>query len=275
MHFNVDRIAHGYDHYAVLEREIADRLMDRLLFFREPPKRILEIACSTGYFTEKLSLQYPDAEITAIDISPAMIHIAEHKQLKNVNFIVQDIFESAFKAGQFDAIVFNLFPCDHADLPRLMERCYAWLSVDGVLMFSTYGVDTLKEMRAAFAAVDEYAHVNEYIDMHLIGDLLLKMGFFQPVMNAEWVTMTYRSLQSFWEDLRGIGSRLYDDRKRLGLFTPRQFKIVEATYDTLKVDDLYPATYEITFGMAFKSAEQAMKDGVVRVPVEAISRRGI
>ena len=272
MHFNVDRIAHGYDHYAVLEREISDRLIDRLLFFREPPKRILEIACSTGYLTGKLSLQYPDAEITAIDISGAMIHLAKHKQLKNVNFIAQDIFESAFKAGQFDAIVFNLFPCDHADLPRLMERCFAWLSTDGVLMFSTYGVDTLKEMRAAFAAVDEYAHVNEYIDMHLIGDLLLKIGFFQPVMNAEWITMTYRSLQMFWEDLRGIGSRVYDDRKRLGLFTPRQFKIVEATYDTLKVDDLYPATYEITFGMAFKSGEQAMKDGVVRVPIESIGR---
>lgn len=270
MHFNADRIALGYDNYAVLQREIADRLMDRLLYFREPPKRILEIACSTGYLTQKMALQYPDAQITAIDISSEMIHIAQHKQLKNVEFVVQDIFESAFRAGQFDAIVFNLFPENHQDLQRLLERCYAWLAVDGVLMFSTFGVDTLKEMRAAFAAVDEYAHVNEFIDMHLIGDLLLKIGFFQPVMNAEWVTLTYRNLHMFWEDLRGVGSYLYDDRKRLGLLTPRQFKVVEATYDTLKVDDLYPATYEISFGMAQKSAQQVMKDGVAKISVEQI-----
>lgn len=265
-------IAESYDNYAVLQREIADRLIDRLLFFREPPKRILEIACATGYLTHKLSEQYPDAEITAIDISPAMIAIAQQKSLPNVTFLTQDIFESAFRAGQFDAIVFNLFPDDHADLTRLLDRCYAWLAVDGFLMFSTYGVDTLKELRAAFSAVDQYAHINEYMDLHIIGDLLLKLGFFQPVMNAEWVTLTYRTLQGLWDDLKGIGSRLYDDRKRYGLLTPRDLKVVEATYDTLREDDLYPATYEITYGMAQKMAAQSMKDGVATFPIELIGK---
>lgn len=268
------RFAEGYDNFAVLQREIADRLIDRLLFFKEPPTRILEIACATGYFTKKLSELYPDADITAIDISPAMIDIAKKKQLPNVTFLTQDIFASAFRAGQFDAIVFNLFPEDHGDLPRLLERCHAWLSVDGFLMFSTLGVDTLKELRASFAAVDENAHVNEYMDLHIIGDLLLKIGFFQPVMNAEWITLTYRTIQGLWDDLKGIGSQLYDTRKRHGLLTPRDLKVVEATYDTLREDDLYPATYEITYGMAQKVAAQSMKDGVATFPITLIGKAG-
>ncbi len=268
-----DKIAATYDNYAVLQHEIAERLIDRLSFFKESPKCILEIACATGHFTGKLSQLYPDAHITAIDISSEMIQIASHKNLKNVTLLEQDIFKSAFKAGQFDAIIFNLFPCDHADLPRLLERCYAWLSVNGFLMFSTYGVDTLKELRRAFSEVDHHAHVNEYMDLHPIGDLMLNLGFFQPVMNVEWVTLTYRNLHAFWADLKGIGSQLYDSRKRKGLLTPRDFKIVEASYDALREDDLYPATYEITYGMAHKHAEQTAKEGIATIPISAIQGR--
>jgi malonyl-CoA O-methyltransferase len=270
-----NRIAASYDHYAVLQREIADRLVDRLSFFKSPPKRILEIGCATGYFTEKLSALYPEASITTIDFSENMLNIARKKSLKNVQFVEQDIFESAFRAGQFDAIIFNLFPDDHANMQRLLERCYAWLSLDGFLMFSTLGVDSLKELRAAFASVDEYAHVNQYIDLHIIGDMLLKIGFFQPVMNAEWVTLTYRNLHTLWADLKGVGSYVYDDRKRYGLLTPRDLKVIEATYDNLRVDDLYPATYEITYGMAEKKATQTVTEGVATIPVSAIQGRKV
>lgn len=265
--------ADSYDHYAVLQQEIADRMMERLLFFKQAPTAILEIACATGYLTQKLAHQYPDAAITAVDQDPAMMAHVVQKNMSNVNAMTHDIYDAAFRAGQFDLIMFNLFPDDHTEFQRLFERCYAWLKPEGYLMFSTFGVDTLKELRASFAAVDHHAHVNEYLDLHIIGDMLLKYGFDQPVMNAEWVTLTYHTLQGFWDDLKGVHSQLHDTRKRPGLLTPRALKVVEATYDTLREDDLYPATYEITYGMAQKPATSSMKAGVATITIDAIGGR--
>ncbi len=259
-----DLIARSYDHYAVLQHEIADRLIDRLSFFKAKPSRILEIACATGFLTAKLSAMYPDAAITAIDSSDNMLAIAKEKNLPNVIFLKQDIFQSAFRAGQFDAIIFNCFPEDHADLPRLLERCYAWLAVGGFLMFSTFGVDTLKELRSAFVASGQQVHLKDYVDLHPIGDMLLHIGFFQPVMNAEWVTLTYRSLHGLWEDLKGTGSYAFDQD---------QLNAVAAAYDEMRVDDVYPATYEINYGMAEKRAEQPVKHGEVAIPISAIQGR--
>ncbi len=124
--------------------------------------------------------------------------------------------------------------------------------------------ETLKELRAAFAASDPEVHLKDYLDLHPIGDMLLHIGFYQPVMNAEWVTLTYRSLHGLWEDLKGTGSDVLDED---------QLSTVAAAYDAMRVDDLYPATYEINFGMAEKRAEQPVKNGEVAIPVSAIQGR--
>ncbi|RTL01005.1 MAG: malonyl-[acyl-carrier protein] O-methyltransferase BioC, partial [Neisseriaceae bacterium] len=126
------------------------------------------------------------------------------------------------------------------------------LRPDGLLMFSTLGPDTLKELRQAFSGADGYAHVNRFIDMHDIGDALVHNGFAEPVMDMEYITLTYESVKAVMLDLKAIGAQQVLDGRNPGLMGKSRWQKVLDNYERLRQAGRLPATYEIVYGHAWK-----------------------
>jgi malonyl-CoA O-methyltransferase len=135
------------------------------------------------------------------------------------------------------------------------------LQPGGLLLFSTFGPDTLKELRAAFAAADGYGHVNTFIDMHDLGDGLVQAGLADPVMEMEVITLEYSSVEKVARDLQAIGARnALPDRPR-GLSGRERWRKVVAQYETMRRAGILPATYEVVYGHAWKVPPRHLPDG--------------
>ena len=147
----------------------------------------------------------------------------------------------------------------HDPLPALKE-IHRVLEVGGMLMFSTLGPDTLKELRAALPPSDA-EHLHRFIDMHDLGDALVGAGFSDPVMDMEMLTVTYTSLDDLLRDLRASGSANAATTRPRGLVGKGHWQKLRANYEQLRRDGRLPATVEVVYGHAWKAAPKVAEDG--------------
>jgi malonyl-CoA O-methyltransferase len=135
------------------------------------------------------------------------------------------------------------------------------LEPGGLFLFSTFGPDTLKELRAAFAAVDGHDHVNRFVDMHDLGDALVAAGFADPVMEMEMITLEYASVEAVARDLKAIGARNAMPGRPRGLSGRGRWKQVAANYERHRREGALPASWEVIYGHAWKVAPKKLADG--------------
>ena len=124
-----------------------------------------------------------------------------------------------------------------------------------MLVFSCYGPDTLYELKQAWRAVDDLPHVNDFPDMHDIGDELMSVGFREPVMDVERLTVEYSDVMALMRDLKGSGAHNVATQRLRGLTGKAHFRGMLQAYEQFSYDGRYPASYEVTFGAAFAPAE--------------------
>jgi malonyl-CoA O-methyltransferase len=163
------------------------------------------------------------------------------------------------------------------DLDAAFREVRRVLRPDGLFAFTTFGPDTLRELRAAWAAVDGYSHVNTFIDMHDIGDALVRAGLTEPVLDVERVTLTYPDVLSLMRDLKVIGAHNVTAGRPRGLVGRGALRRVEAAYEPARRSGLIPATYEVVYGAAWGTAGKRAGpavDGEVRISPSSIRRRG-
>ena len=137
-------------------------------------------------------------------------------------------------------------------------------------MFTTFGPDTLKELRAAFARADGHTHVNRFIDMHDIGDMLVHAGFADPVMDMETMTLTYATPKAMMLDLKAIGATNATRGRPRGLTGRHRIERVYAQLARLARDGRLPATYEVVYGHAWKGEPKTTPEGL---PIVKLERR--
>lgn len=271
-----DRAAISYDAAAVLQREIADRLFDRLQLIRLEPARMLDAGCGTGYAGSFLLPRFSGATLIELDLAPAMLQVARERHRGGLARRLGALFKGASNAqicadfeqlplanDSVDLIWSSLAIqwCNNPDL--VFAEFMRVLKPGGLLMFATLGPDTLKELRAAFAGIDDHRHVNDFIDMHDLGDALVRAGFASPVMDMEMLTLTYDDVKGVLRDLRDIGAN-HTVERRPGLLGKRAWQTVLARYEAFRCDGLLPASYEAVFGHAWKpevSPSRALPDG--------------
>ena len=208
------RAAREYDAAAVLQREVCQRMLERLDYIKLQPDRILDAGSGTGWGTRQLAQRYPAAQMVALDIALGMLNVAReqsswwHKLFSNnqQGHVCADIEALPLAANSMKMVWSNLALQWCNDLPATFRELYRVLKTEGLIMFSTFGPDTLKELRAAFHGVDGHNHVSRFTDMHDIGDMLTQGGFTEPVMDMEIITLTYSDVKSVMQDLRGIGA---------------------------------------------------------------------
>ena len=141
------------------------------------------------------------------------------------SLVCGDVCALPFASGTFGLVWSNLTLQWVAELPRAVAEMHRVLEIGGLVMFTTFGPDTLKELRAAFAGVDAHPHVARFADMHDIGDLLVQSGFADPVMQMEMLTLTYPDARSMAHDLKAIGATNAAQGRRRGLTGRRRFEM--------------------------------------------------
>ncbi|MBO1924661.1 malonyl-ACP O-methyltransferase BioC [Thiomicrorhabdus sp. 6S3-12] len=292
--------APSYDDAAILQKTVAERIDERLELTTVQAQRIADIGAGTGLLTVKLMQRYPEAELFAVDLSEAMLHQARSRLIKPkmpklgaVNRLLPqnlankcgavmlnaDAFALPFADNSLDMLTSNLMLqwCD--DLDAVFAEFRRVLRPDGLLMFTTFGPDTLKELRQAWNMADtEREHVNHFIDMHDIGDALIRAGFGQPVMDVEHFTLTYDKPIGVMKDLKAIGATNASLNRNRGLMGKERFQAMLNAYETLRRNGKIPATYEVVHGHAWAAQERFKgpdrdRSGLVEISLDEFSRQ--
>jgi malonyl-CoA O-methyltransferase len=263
------RAAETYDAHAVLQREVGQRLVEHLEGIRLEPRRVLDLGCGTGASFAALAQRFPGARLTGLDVAQPMLRQARSRtpwwrrtvRASTAPALVCGDAERLPIAAASHEMIFSNLALQWCRPEAAFAEAARVLVPEGLLLFSTLGPDTLKELRAAFAAVDSSGHVNPFVDMHDLGDALVHAGFADPVMEMEVITLEYASLAAVAADLRAIGaSNALPDRPR-GLGGRARWRGVEAQYERQRRDGILPATYEVVYGHAWKKAARVAPDG--------------
>ena len=282
------RAAATYTEAAVLQREVGARMAERLDVVKLEPAAILDAGCGTGEAQGELALRYPRARRVALDLALPMLAVARERPRARASLAARlagivrgnpaapappdcvcgDIAALPFAAGAFDLVWSNLAVQWVNELPRALAEFRRVLRVGGLVTFTTFGPDTLKELRAAFARVDRHPHVSRFVDMHDIGDCLVQAGFADPVMDMEHVTLTYADGEAMTRDLRAIGATNAARGRSRGLMGRDRWRRVMAELDAMRRDGRIPGTFEVIYGHAWKVALTRTADGLPIVRVE-------
>jgi len=282
------RAAATYDDAAVLQREVGARMAERLGVVNLAPAAILDAGCGTGEAQGGLALRYPTARRVALDLALPMLAALRGRGLERGSLLSRvagrlrgaaappapphcvcgDIAALPFAAGAFDLVWSNFAVQWIGDLPHAFGEVRRVLKVGGLFSFTTFGPDTLKELRAAFANVDRHTHVSRFVDLHDIGDLLVQAGFADPVMDMEYVTLTYADGAAMMRDLRAIGATNATQGRPRGLTGRGRWRQALAALDAMRRDGRIPATFEVIYGHAWKAAPRRTAEGLPIVRVE-------
>ncbi len=256
-----DRAAKTYDAAAVLHAEVRGNLLNRLDLMALEPRVVVDAGAGTGHASRALKTRYPKALVIALDSSLRMLQAAGRRQswLRRFSRVCADAVRLPLADGSVDLILSNLM-LQWCDPDAVFAEFRRVLAPHGLVSFTTLGPDTLRELRSAWGEVDSRSHVNRFIDMHDLGDALVRGGFASPVLDVERYTLTYLDLRRVAADLKATGAHNATMGRAKGLTGRRQFAALQGAYEAFRQDGRLPATYEVVFGHAWTPAAAARRD---------------
>ena len=266
-----EHAAATYDAAAVLQNEVCRRMLARLDYIKLDPDVILDAGSGTGNALPGLLARHPRARVVALDLALAMARRARARRSwwrtllerggARLSALCGDMEQLPFAAGAAGMIWSNLALQWAHDPQRTFAEMHRVLAPGGLLMFSSFGPDTLKELRAAWQGVDGHTHVHRFIDMHDIGDMLVGAGYADPVMDMEHVTLTYADTHALMRDLKAMGAHNMTFGRRPALGGRSLLAQVARNYEDLRRDGKLPATFEVIYGHAWKPAPRLSPTG--------------
>jgi malonyl-CoA O-methyltransferase len=293
-----DRRAATFDDVAFLPREIAQRMRERLDYIKVHPAQVLDAGCGAGDDLPSLRERFPEAPVFGTDLSAAMLARAVRHDAADTSwrrflpaslgralgsrgprFAQADFSALPFASGAFELIWSNLALHWHSRPDLVFPEWQRVLQVNGLLMFSTLGPDTLKELRGAYAEIEaahgtsSRKHVIDFVDMHDLGDMLVESGFEIPVMDQETLTITYKSPESLLADVRRWGAYPFGRDASSGAASRRMHKALLAALEARRRDDgTIALTFEVIYGHAWKAVPRLTPEGHGIVRIEDIGR---
>lgn len=270
-----ERAATSYDEVAVLQRTVAQRLLDHLAPVRLQPHVVLDVGAGTGFCLRELERRYRNARIVALDLALGMLKQARRKAprfFSRQRFLCADAECLPLGNGSTDLLFSNL-TLQWCNSPGYTYREFARvIAPGGLLMFSTLGPDTLKELRESFAEVDGHSHVNGFQDLHDIGDALMASGFRDVVVDAERITLTYPDVMPLMKDLKSLGAHNVTSGRQRALTGKQRMQAMIRAYEGRREAGVLPATYEIIYAHAWMPERSQISIPVTVGPQESTRR---
>jgi malonyl-CoA O-methyltransferase len=276
-----DRASSTYDAAAVLQAEIRNLLLERLALTDLAPRIVLDAGAGTGHAERALKQRYPGAHVIALDLSLGMLRVAGRQQswFRPFSRVCADAETLPLPDACVELIVSN-FMLQWSDPEAVFAEFRRVLAPRGFLSFSTLGPDTLRELRTAWIRAescdaDARTRVVPFMDMHDIGDALVRAGFAAPVLDIERYTLQYTDVRALAKDLKAVGARNPTADRPKGLTSPRKFAAMQAAYEAFRIGGRLPATYEVVFGQAWApaTAKRQPGDASTLVPLDEIKRQ--
>jgi malonyl-CoA O-methyltransferase len=273
------RSAHSYDAAAVLQQRVRDELLGRLDLVRLEPAVVLDLGAGTGHAARALKQRYRSSQVVALDLAEGMLREAGRRQSlwRRFRRVCGSAAALPLRDASVDIVFSNLMLQWCNDPDAVFRECRRVLRPGGLLTFTTFGPDTLLELRRAWAAADAHTHVNRFLDMHDLGDSLVRSGLAEPVLDVERYTLTYAEAGELMRDLKAIGARNANAGRPRGLTGKRALAAMVGAYESCRRDGRLPATYEVVYGQAWCPTEAPrgpLAQGEILVPFSRIGRRG-
>lgn len=273
-----DRASRSSDAAAALQAEVRARLLQRLELVKMEPAVVVDLGCGTAHAAKALKAKFPKAHVIALDIARGMLKEAVRQQrlFRKFSRVCADAGRLPLRDGSVDLLFSNLMLhwCEPPD--AVFTEVQRVLKPRGLFTFTTFGPDTLKELRAAWAQVDERIHVHRFIDMHDIGDALVRARLAEPVLDIEYLTLTFADVRKLAIELKALGAHNASRNRFTGLTGRHRFSAMTAAYEPLRKEEKIPATYEVVYGNAWGTMAMDPKTrtpGEVRVPLDRIAQR--
>ena len=278
-----DRASVTYEAAAVLQARVGDELLGRLEPFNFKPAVVVDLGAGTGRMTGELKKRYRRALVVAVDLAPGMLREAQRHQqfFRRFERVCADAMRLPLADASVDVVVSSLMLqwCDPPD--QVFAEIRRVLKPEGFVAFSTFGPDTLRELRSAWAEADGaepgYDHVNHFTDMHDVGDAVVRAGLSEPVLDVDRMQLTYPDAIALMRDLKAIGAHTVTAGRPPGLVGRARMQRMQLAYEAFRRDGRLPATYEVVYGVAWGAAGRpasVMVGGEAHIAPGAIRRRG-
>ena len=260
-----DRAANTYDAAAVLQKLVRDEMLSRLDLVKIKPEALLDAGCGTGHGSFSLQKRFKNAQVVSLDIALGMLQKTKSQQpflnklFSKQQLLCADIENLPIANGSMGLVWSNLALQWCNDLDGAFAEVARVLQPESLFVFSTFGPDTLKELRVA--SNNGHTHVSRFIDMHDIGDALTRAGFSAPVLDVEHYTLTYDDVKSVMKDLKNIGARNATNGRARGLQGKGFLQNLTQQYEQFRIGlkedgGKLPATFEVIYGHAWTKEQK-------------------
>lgn len=264
-------------------------MRERLELVKINPQSILDAGCGEGEDLAEMRESFPASNLIALDASWEMLQAGRVRETEmrtsmqrlltkwfprragtssklGERAICGDFANLPLASNSVDLIWSNLALHWHPQPDRVFSEWRRVLKVDGLLMFSCFGPDTLKELRTAFERTGKGTHILPFVDMHDFGDMLVQAGFSTPVMDMETITVTYEALDKLMTDIRGLGGNPLATRSK-GLLGKHLWGHIKAEIELNRSGGKLPLTFEIIYGHAFRpvAKKTATGESIIRL----------
>ena len=288
------RAARHYDDAAALQREVAARLLDSLDYFDEraqreadgraaSPQTVLDVGCGPGHAAAAMQKRWPKAQVVALDLALPMLRETTRNAggwrpfKQRPQAVCADARALPLADGCVDVLFSNLCLQWIEDLPAVFAGFRRVLRPGGLMVLSTFGPDTLWELREAFGEADSAPHVSPFASIAQFGDALIAAGFKDPVLDRDELHLQHDSLADLMRELRTLGATNALSTRRRSLTGRARFGRAAQAYEPMRRDCKLPATWEVITAHAWgpPPGTPIRSGGIdeVRVPVGSIPVR--
>ena len=269
-----DRAAATFDSADFVHRVTRDGLLSRIEPMSVDARVVVDLGSATGSAIGSLKKRFRAARIIAVDLSAAMLQKALGRRSWFSRFaaVQADARSLPFADDSVDVVFSNLL------LPWIDEPAAAFgevarvLREDGLFAFSTLGPDSLLALRLAWQASDDGVHVNRFLDMHDIGDALVRSGLRDPVLDVDRLSVTYDRPCSLFRDLTATGARNSLSRRRRSLTGRRRFDAMSSALFSGSDETPLSLDFELVYGHCW-GGKTLRRDGNIGIDASHIPVR--
>ena len=256
-----------------------DGLLTRLQPLRIDAKAVLDLGAAAGSATALLRKRFSGAHVVSLDLSRNMLRQRKRRWrwFTRTSSVQADAQSLPFVDQSFDVVFANLLLPWVNDPAAVLAEVSRVLRKGGVLAFATLGPDSLKQLSRAWGQVDNLAHVNHahvhrFLDMHDIGDALVRAGLADPVLDVDRLTVKYPDARKLFRDLTLSGSRNSLAGRRRGLLGKGQFDRLVAALSEATPGAGIEVDLELVYGHCWSTGPRN-EPGNFHIDATAIPRR--